>query len=300
IGGKGQGPGEFEQPTDIYIDKNIYIMESFNRKLHIYDNNGNFIETIKFTNYVNYLSEKTEGYFIAKITSYKKEGRFIEIVLMNSNGKISKVIASFPFPIRVIRKKGVVFGTVNPYEPYIYFSPLKSGKGIYGYSLNYKLFVINAEGKIEFIIEKGESPVPITKKEKNKIIMDKYLSLQDLLRKSKRKGIELSRRDIKRLLFFPKHRPFYRKILSDELDNIYVKRIESVLKKQKFITFDFFNSKGIYLYEIKTSEEPDIIKNGYLYNYIQDDMGYIKIKRYKIKNWEKIRNYSSFLPKSYK
>jgi|Deesub1362B_J571_1020462.scaffolds.fasta_scaffold00181_50 sugar lactone lactonase YvrE len=44
IGRKGQGPGEFDSPTSIFIDveDNIYIKDG--REIEIFDKNGNFIK----------------------------------------------------------------------------------------------------------------------------------------------------------------------------------------------------------------------------------------------------------------
>jgi len=289
FGRKGQGPGEFEMPIDIYVDKNIYVLEFI--KIHLFDKSGKFIRTIKPDNFVDSCSEMVNESFLAKVTSYRKEGRFSEIAILNSKGKIIKSIVDFPSPLRSIRKKGIVFGVFNPYEPRLYFCPLKGGKGIYGYSSRYRLFVINLKGKIELIFEKAESPSRITKKDKNKLI-NKYLKYRN--KELKGKDIKLSKGDVKRAFVFPKYRPFYNEIMCDNLNNIYIRKLNSVLKKKKEITFDFFNSKGFYLYEIKIPEEPEIIGNGYIYTYIVDEAGYFKIKRYKIRNWDNIKKLSTF------
>lgn len=55
-GRKGPGPGEMDRPLGMDIDSkgNIYLNDPFNRRINIYDNELNFIETIKMDKfYVN-------------------------------------------------------------------------------------------------------------------------------------------------------------------------------------------------------------------------------------------------------
>ena len=289
IGRKGQGPGEFERPERIFVDeKNIYVLEFM--KIHIFDLEGNFVRTIKTGFFVDSFIMGNKK-ILAFTTLARKDKQIDAIILLNLKGRIIKEIVSFPNPLRLIRKGGTIFMAYNPYQPRLYFSLLREGKGVYGYSSKYKLFVINSEGKVEFIFEKTKTPSRITRKEKNKIINDFLESRNKWLKK---RGFKLSKGDAKEAFVFPKHRPFFNDIMGDNLNNIYIKKLTSVLKKEKAITFDLFNSKGFYLYEIKIPEEPEIIGNGYIYTYIVDEAGYFKIKRYKIRNWDNIKKLSTF------
>lgn len=295
IGRKGQGPGEFERPERIFVDKkNIYVLEF--TKMHIFDLEGNFLRTIKTGFFVDSFIMGNKK--ILAFTSLIRQNKQIDaIILLNLKGRIIKEIVNFPTPLRLIRKRGIIFMAYNPYQPKLYFSLLKGGKGVYGYSSKYKLFVINSEGKIEFIFEKAESPSRITRKEKNKIIND-FLESRNRWLKEKKRGFKLSKGDAKEAFIFPKHRPFFNDIMGDNLNNIYIKKLTSVLKKEKATTFDLFNSKGFYLYEIKIPIIPEVIKNGFIYKIEQEEeAGIYLVKRYKIKNWNKIKNSFSFAGK---
>ena len=54
--------------------------------------------------------------------------------------------------------------------------------------------------------------------------------------------------------------------------------------------YDLFSEKGIFIYRVKMPLPPRIIRKGYIYRIVPDrDTGYIKVKRYKIRNWDKIK-----------
>ncbi len=49
---KGQGPGEFESPYDVWLDSedNIYISEGM--KIQIFNKDGEFIKSVKLINFI--------------------------------------------------------------------------------------------------------------------------------------------------------------------------------------------------------------------------------------------------------
>ena len=81
-----------------------------------------------------------------------------------------------------------------------------------------------------------------------------------------------------------------------------VKRIDFVddhtvvLEKENFIEFDLFNSQGFYLYRliipdyrITKPHSPRIIRGGFFYDIKEKETGDAYIRRYKIKNWDLIK-----------
>ncbi len=55
IGRSGQGPGEIERPSSVFIDAkdNIYILDSRNRRVEVFKNNGDFTKSIKLNRFPN-------------------------------------------------------------------------------------------------------------------------------------------------------------------------------------------------------------------------------------------------------
>jgi hypothetical protein len=77
---------------------------------------------------------------------------------------------------------------------------------------------------------------------------------------------------------------------SDNVGRIYVRMFKLYNPNDRSEKFDVFCQKGYYIYRTNLPLFPNIIKNGYIYNIeFNQDTGYSKIKRYKIKNWEQIK-----------
>lgn len=106
-----------------------------------------------------------------------------------------------------------------------------------------------------------------------------------------RGSLKLSEGDIKKLLNFPKYKAFYTQIITDDKGRIYVRKMRPVSSNDKIRSYDLFSQEGYYLYKTKIYDIfPNIIKNGFIYTSKSDpDTGYYKVKRYRIKNWDKIK-----------
>ena len=92
-------------------------------------------------------------------------------------------------------------------------------------------------------------------------------------------------------IYFPKYRPFFKKILIDEKDRIYVTRLKSILDSGNDESIDVFSKDGEYLYTVAMPFVPRIIKDGFIY-FIEKTLGkdddYVyKAKSYKIKEMKR-------------
>ena len=286
IGRKGQGPGEFERPYVIHLDleENIYVQDG--RQINIFNKNGDFKRIISLSNFIVPfgITITKKGNILAQTQSrVNLQKGTDDIILINSEGKKIKTIASFPWETPPPLKGNFYLG--NPYTPGLYFCPLDEELGIYGYASEYKLFVINSSGEVVCIIEKDEPGEPFTSREKKKLI-DEWVE-----RLNRRKqGPKYSRSEIKNAIKFPKDKSFYSMILKDDKGRIYVAKYKLSIDKDKIAEFDLFNREGYYLYKVKMLLYPRIIKDGYIYRTESDqETGYRRVKRYKIKNWEQIK-----------
>lgn len=172
-------------------------------------------------------------------------------------------------------------------EKFLSFTPLSEDLALYGITSEYKLFTINSSGEIAYIIEGDESPQPYSKKDKEEII-------DIIVKGEERLGKKVSRSEVKKSRNFPKYKPIYGVITKDDRGNIYAIKDMTVSKGVQILYFvDMFNKEGYFLYKVKTQKYPHFIKNGYIYNAkIDQESGYTKIKRYKIKNWDKLKEYN--------
>lgn len=283
IGRKGQGPGEFESPYDVWLDpeENIYVSEG--RKIQIFNKDGEFIRSVKLLNFVTEFGITDEGNILACAFGRSEEGQTRELILINSEGKKSETIISFPSPMRIVRRGDIAFGLTHDYSPDLIFCPIDEKSGIYGHSSEYRLFVFKSSGEVTYIIEKEEPPRVISQKEKNKIVKNIIDSQQE-------RGTPWPKEVVEEGANFAKYRPFYNRILKDDKGNIYVRKLKSVFDEEKSEEFDIFNSEGYYLYKIKLPFTPHLIKAGYIYHVQTDEgTGEIKLIRYMVKNWDSFR-----------
>ncbi len=68
-----------------------------------------------------------------------------------------------------------------------------------------------------------------------------------------------------------------------------MRKARSVLDESGQVELDIFSKDGYYLYKTFLSFNPEIIKIGFLYDiFTSEETGEVKIKRYRIKNWDQI------------
>lgn len=206
-----------------------------------------------------------------------------DVVILNSEGKIKKRVASFQ------NKKLPVLGNIpiggsNPFPPVLFFAPIDENLGVFGYSSEYKLYLMSGLGEIISIIEKEDPAESITNDEKDSTINREI----DILKK---RGIQTSKKDIEDFYPFPPHKPFFNWMMTDDQGNIYVEKTREAENKKKEIYFDLFNPNGYYLYRVKMKDGtvPEMIVNRSVYAIRENQRkGCYEIKRYRIRNWAQI------------
>jgi hypothetical protein len=287
IGKKGQGPGEFERPNNLFIDaqNNIYVSEG--RKIQIFNNPGEFIKSIPINYYIYNFFIDSATNIITQSSIRSKEGSSkLVIMKFDSQGKIMRKIAEFS-DVKSVKKKGsegiIVFTIYHSYNYRLYLSPASEQTFIYGYSSEYKLFKMDNNCNLISKIEKEEPYYSISQKEKNRM----YRFIEERISRGGRKW---PKDVIENACQFPPHRPFFNGILTDDKGRIYVRRVGSILDKTKEVEFDVFNREGVYIYKLKLPFIPRIIRNGFIFEiFTSEETGEVKIKRYKIKNWWNIK-----------
>ena len=283
IGKKGQGPGEFERPYSLFLDEknNIYISDR--RKIHFFNHRGEFAKTVPLSDQVNDFWVSPEGNIYGLMTKRIERERTELIVKMDSEGKILENIAQFAEVTQVMRKSGNVvqtFSITHSYNPSLYLIFSNDYRIVYGDSSEYSFSRINLDGEVELTVKKEEPFHSISQKEKDKIL-DGFSELI----KQWPEGV------VEEAVQFPAHRPFFDRILIDDKGRIYIKKVRPVLDETENVEFDIFNREGYCLYRTILPFSPEIIKNGCFYDlFTSDETGEVKIIRYKILNWDQIKD----------
>ena len=283
IGRKGEGPGEFMRPFNIFLDElgNIYVMEL--RKLNLFDPKGNYIKSFVPTTFIMGFAAEPEGNIICYGFISTPKAQNFGVMILDSEGKIIKNIAEFP-GMKTVSRKGAMFSFSHSYRPQLSFSPIEKKGAVYGYGAEYKLIVADFSGETSLIIEKDEPPQSITRREKDKIIDD---TLEDTADEEEGRW---PRDVVEEGADFPDHRPFFNGIASDDTGRIYVRKVKSVLDESEEDEMDIFSADGYYLYTTKLNLSRGFIKGGFLYDTsYSDETGEYKVIRYRIKNWDQIK-----------
>lgn len=288
IGRKGQGPGEFENPFKFFIDSKDHLYVYDTRRFQIFNNRGEFLESIRPRTGIFDFFVNPEGNIFAYSGLPAEGGNKRAVVKIDSEGKLVETIAEYPDVEMIVRKSGdetYTFGFHHEYNFKICFSAISEQTFCYAHSSEYKVFIMDSKGNILHILQKNESPQTISRKEKNFMIDQMKKRLEE-------RGRSLPKGDLEEGYQFPSHRPFFDKIIADDKQRLYVNKLKSVLDKDKGKEFeiDIFSKDGLYLYKTKLPYIPHIIKNGDIFEVmINEDTGEIKIIRYKVKNWRQIR-----------
>jgi hypothetical protein len=157
--------------------------------------------------------------------------------------------------------------------------PLGRGVFIYGFSEEYRLYVVDGEGRTKLVIAKDEKPLSISGKEKDETRQN---GLFAWIGTNERKLDDDA---------FPSHRPFFRRLMTDDAGRIYVAKSTSILEKDKPGQVDVFSKDGYYLYRTTWSTFPSAIKSGFYYEVRENkDTSEYQIVRFRIKNWNQMKN----------
>jgi hypothetical protein len=286
VGQKGQGPGEFVGlPFRFFLkNDNIFIQEY--RKMNVFDTGGDFVRSYPLDTYIVEFAIAEEGCLIGYADINQRETAVRGIIKMNSEGQTIKTYAEYTdLGIKIIVAENMTY-TLSPnhsYTPILNFAPLGENMYIYGYASDYSLNLIDGNGNPLLRFQRQESPQPIYQKEKDYFINQAIKSLE-------RSRIKLPKSKVQETLYFNKHRAFFDKIIIDDLQRIYIRRIQPVLDTKVKVEFDIFNKNGYYLYRTELPFSPEIIKNGCLYDVQTDEeTGMIRIVKFEVSNWDQIK-----------
>jgi len=277
FGRKGQGPGEFRFPSQIQFDieGNICVFDS--RFIQIFARNGISKNKIPMKTVPNYGFLTAKGTIFGTVQiGFESGGPKEAVIKLDREGGSPQTIADFSAEHKASHNS-IVW---HSYSSRVIISPVDTAFFCYGLSTNYRIFLADEEGKTILIIEKEEKPLPISSKEKDSV---KKGPLAGEWRSGKA--------NLREELVFPDHRPYFSRILADNAGRIYVVRLKSILVQTPDTMIDVFSRDGHYLYHAKIFFVPNKIKSGSAYEIRENkETGDFKIIRYKVKNWEQIKD----------
>jgi hypothetical protein len=292
IGKKGQGPGEFNAPRGLQLDDetgNIFVADYRSMTIIIFEKEGKYIDKdIHHAEFLNDFYLDSDGCIWGKFSLPGINVMYRSIKKLNLTGKAEKTFAEFPSHIQSIEisktREGnttsLLGAMVNSgYEDDLFISKVDNHTFIYGHSKKYELVAVDKAGNILFMIRKDESPIKITKNERDRI------------KNRIKEGIMMQGYYVPEIsIKFPNYKAHFYSIITDDKSRIYVRKNPVSRESNTNHEYDVFNREGLYLYNLHLNHYPYVIRNGYIYTrFTDEETGLEQIKRLRIDNWEQIK-----------
>lgn len=287
FGRKGQGPGEFTNPSAFYIDghNNLYVSEG--RKIEVFDVSGRYKESIALDNNIQEFFTDEQGNIVTHCIVSDGEGSKKRIIKLSREGKTLETLTEFS-DVQAVRNREeggrtVTFKAYHQYNYWPYIYPVDADSFVYAYPSDYKIYVMKSDGGLRMVFEKEAAPIPISREEKDFI-------MTGIESRAGERGIKLTRDVLEAACQFPAHRPFFQRILVDNKGRIYVRKALSVLDRDEGVLFDVFGKDGFYLYRLELPFSPEVIHMGNLYDvFTSAETGEVRIRRYSFKGWDQVK-----------
>jgi hypothetical protein len=279
IGRRGQGPGEFMRPSNLFLDdkENIYVLDAAARKISRFSDNWEYRDSISLMeiSMLNFCVDGKGNVFLNSLASEPDGNMHVDFIKLEPKENIKKTIMSDFFLKMIIDGQNRIFYD-HPYQQNYYFSLLNNGNIVLVKALEPSLYYLSDEGEILLKVIRQESPGRISTGEKETVLEKSF----KWLKKERWKEVD-----------FPEYRPIHSNLLVDDTDRIYLEKFNPINKQNYGYSYDIFNKTGGYLYRLDSDFRIASIGYGYVYTIqTNEESAEIKLIRHKIENWEQIKD----------
>lgn len=260
VGKKGQGPGEFQSPSNFQVtpQQKIIVCDPGLRRVIIFSLEGQFIRELSAGKMWMFTQAKKDfrGDIIGSHTIMDQEAR-TELVRFNSNLEPLFTVASVPI---------ARYPVFNPYFPLLYFDLTPEGNVLWGITTEYVFHIVNPEGKTIRKIVKEFDPEKLTQEDREKRAREIW-------------GDQGPSSDVR--VEWPKYFPAFHDFIMDDRGRHFV-RSYTKEKAAKGVSYDVFDAKGRFFARVSLPERAITIKDGKLYTIEEDEDGFRFVKRYSL------------------
>jgi hypothetical protein len=247
------------------------------RKIHIFDKEGTFRETVAVPRNILDLYPEQEGDFVARTVNFRGEGQEVQALeRITRKGEIKPLAEwSSTLEVKSIPSGGAMVTVVGRaqtgYEQSFLTAAVDERTFVWALSGKYQLTAVDGAGKVLFIARVDEKPAGFTSGEKDKI--------RESIRSPE------ARKD----LVFPENKAFFDRMFGDDEGRIYTRRKPFPLDDPSIFAYDVFSRNGRFLYHFQVPVQVVVVRTGRLYGIVRDEStGLEYVKRYRIKNWDKL------------
>ena len=268
IGRMGQGPGEFERPSRVFIDPTdrIIVIDPYRLQIVFFDPPDIFKKSLRMEGYLNGVALSGDGTVFVEYTKSTESGGQILISSLRGDGEIKDTVFSQDqyWPARISSDDFT-------YDfPYLVRWNLDSqGKLLVGTGILYEIQAFSHDGVLLYKFDLDSDPVNVSGKE--------YLKIKDNLKPERGANPYMENPVF----------PVFWNIDIDEEDRIWVEHYYprwGETREEK--VFDVFSNDGKFLFSTSIPGHvfPRLkFKNGFIYVLRLTDSGYIKAVRMSMK-----------------
>ncbi len=255
IGQEGQGPGDFNSPAFIAISRDrLIVWESMNRRFSILDMDGKFIKSAKIDDEVGRpikMRSLPDGRLVVLTETLvdidKKPTQLFRLFLLSSDLEIIKTLYSHKLRrIKLITDPMRVY-VPQPYTPNIHWDITSDGRITLGCSDLYDIEVHDPDRGRLFSFSHEYAPVKIIDADKNNHFSIFTISI---FRGNKKETKQGAPDYIKDNTIFPKYKPAFKDIVTDDEGNIWVRPFHEDRGLEDRL-FDVFDKKGQFIKRIR-------------------------------------------------
>lgn len=263
FGKKGQGPGEWQNPWQMYLtaEKEIMIFDSTNRRLSYYSLDGKYLKEISIGAHTFLRTiPDSKGNIIVEVP-VRGEKRVYEIKKFDPELNPGVTVATI--------EDEKISNVINLASPVLAIRVMSNDCIAWSFTSKYELIVVNPEGKTIRKIVKEYNPIKITDAEKEEIIKRNFGA----------PGVPPLPPGFK--IKFPENYPAFYYFACDDEGRMYVRTYEKDEKGN--FCYDVFDPEGRYITKLFLPENEIIyvIKKNKMYIVIREnEEGIPVVKRY--------------------
>lgn len=283
FGRKGQGPGEFQNPSVVRFlkDGTLYISEGFGNRVVFFDEKGVYLRQSLLPGEFYDLWITPAGTYLGSeqvAPQYVGQGpveTFIKVYDKDFKPILELHRESFVFPDRSLGAAGGYAQITNEFlaRPTAMAGMGPEGRIYFGRSDVYAIDVFAPDGRKLMTVSRDAEALAYTERDKDFFLKEDGERMMEMTKS------EALMKEYLRLIRFPKNKPFFRALVPmDEGGLAVVVDIEGVTAAW----LDLFDREGTFLGRVRASVPflNLIFKKGKAYALHRDENGFLSIKRY--------------------
>lgn len=267
FGTKGQGPGEFQSPVEIFIrDEILSVFDFGNMRISYYSLDGNHLKDINLLKLGGFFRPEAEdeASIYGNLLEWESDGsQWLKLVRYDKKTELISTISKV--------KNDVIYPDENPLADTFKLRIRKDKVVAWTYPKNYVIFFMFEDGKIIRQITKKYDPTKISTEDKERLINMRYGGKSNIPPRVN--------------LIWPEYYSPIDYLIIGDNDWLYIRTNEKNRSGES--KYDIFDERGNFRSSFYPEHSIRLIKDNMAYAVAEDAEGFPVVKRYEMK-WNKI------------